>query len=173
MPRRIHTEFVNDDEFAVVSHSASCSPFISVPPVSLFVSSGITLGYTRSTDVRGEPFLLFFSKRTPLYTGGHLKIPPGVTVVHADSGDGIVNPLSLSLAQAGDGLYFHLAVEGGKQTTENIPPARIFDTIGKFVKKNATKIVRDEMMLYLCTYTTRTHMHIRTHHARMHAHAHL
>eukprot|EP00729_Bicosta_minor_P014674 gene14674-4592_t len=86
-------------------------------------------------------FTYLWSEMTPLYTGGHLKIPPGVTVVHADSGDGIVNPLSLSLAQAGDGLYFHLAVEGGKQTTENIPPARIFDTIGKFVKKNATKIV--------------------------------
>jgi hypothetical protein len=70
-----------------------------------------------------------------------LKIPPGVTVVHADAGDGVVDPLSLSLAQPGDGLYFHLAVEGGKQLTENIPPHRIFDTIGKFVNKSATKIV--------------------------------
>ena len=55
---------------------------------------------------------------------GHLKIPKGVTVVHADAGDGIVDPLSLKLAQAGDGLYFHIAVEGGKQTTETIPPRR-------------------------------------------------
>ena len=62
-------------------------------------------------------------------------------MVHADKGDGIVNPQSLSLAQAGDGLYFHLAVEGGKQTTETIPPSRIFETIGKFVTKKATKIV--------------------------------
>ena len=47
----------------------------------------------------------------------------------------VVDPLSLQLAQAGHGLYFHVAVEGGKQTTETIPPRRIFDTIGKFVKK--------------------------------------
>ena len=47
----------------------------------------------------------------------------------------VVDPLSLQLAQAGHGLYFHVAVEGGKQTTEPIPPRRIFDTIGKFVKK--------------------------------------
>jgi len=47
----------------------------------------------------------------------------------------VVDPLSLQLAQAGHGLYFHIAVEGGKQTTETIPPRRIFDTIGKFVKK--------------------------------------
>ena len=53
----------------------------------------------------------------------------------------MVDPLSLQLAQAGHGLYFHIAVEGGKQTTETIPPRRIFDTIGKFVKKKATRIV--------------------------------
>ena len=54
---------------------------------------------------------------------------------------GIVDPLSLKLAKAGDGLYFHIAVEGGKQTTETIPPSRIFETIGKFVKRKATRIV--------------------------------
>ena len=65
----------------------------------------------------------------------------GVTVVHADAGNGVVDPLSLNLTQPGHGLYFHIAVEGGKQTTESIPVARIFDTIGKIVKKKATRIV--------------------------------
>lgn len=86
-------------------------------------------------------FTYLWSEMTDLFTGGYLEVPPGVTVVHADAGDGVVNAQSLGLARAGDGLYFHIAVEGGKQLTETIPPRRIFDTIGKFVRKNATKIV--------------------------------
>jgi hypothetical protein len=44
-----------------------------------------------------------FSQRYNRYTAGHLKIPKGVTVVHADAGDGWVDPLSMQLARAGDG----------------------------------------------------------------------
>ena len=64
----------------------------------------------------------------------------------------MVDPLSLQLAQAGHGLYFHVAVEGGKQTTETIPPRRIFDTIGKFVKK---KVV--PTLPFPCSHFARFH----------------
>ncbi len=56
-------------------------------------------------------------------------------------GNGYVDPQSVNLTQAGHGLYFHVAVEGGKQLTETVPPSRIFDTIGQYVKRNATKIL--------------------------------
>ena len=44
-------------------------------------------------NVTGDPdpplFTYLWSEMTPLYTAGHLQIPAGVTVVHADAGDGV------------------------------------------------------------------------------------
>ena len=44
----------------------------------------------RNATATADPplFTYLWSEMTPLFTAGHLKIPKGVTVVHADAGDG-------------------------------------------------------------------------------------
>ena len=91
---------------------------------------------------RPEFFTYLWSEMTRLFVHGHLKVPDGVTVVHADNGNGFVQPADLKLTKAQDGLYLHVAVEGGanNQLTEAVPPRRLFETLGGFVKRNATRI---------------------------------
>lgn len=88
-----------------------------------------------------EMFTYLWSEMTGLYDAGVLTIPDGVTIVHADRGNGYVDPGDINLTKAGDGLYFHTAVQPGKQVTECVPPSRIFDTLGEFVRRNATTIL--------------------------------
>jgi hypothetical protein len=60
-----------------------------------------------------------------------------VEQVHADNGNGFVQPADLNLTKAQDGLYIHVAVEGGanNQLTEAVPPRRLFETLGTCQKE--------------------------------------
>jgi hypothetical protein len=85
-------------------------------------------------------FTYLWDEMQALYYGGFLKIPPQVTVVHADTGLGILNFTNVA---PGEGVYYHVAMENGKenQLTEMVSPARIFQNLTPFVQRGAVKYI--------------------------------
>jgi hypothetical protein len=69
---------------------------------------------------------------------GHLKLPAGVVQVWPDDGTGMIR--DKGTVQAGQGIYFHTAMLSGSQNqlSELVPPGRIYDEIGRFIKAGAT-----------------------------------
>jgi hypothetical protein len=74
-----------------------------------------------------------------LYRAGHLRLPPGVTVVWPDDGTGIIQ--DHGQVKAGQGIYYHTAMLNGhsNQLSEMVGPARITSEIGRFVRAGATE----------------------------------
>jgi len=89
-------------------------------------------------------FTYLWDEAEELYAQGFLKIPKGVTLVHADDGTGIITSDS-NLIGPGDGIYYHIMMENvgsRNQLTEMVPPERIFRQLGEMAKKNATKLMQ-------------------------------
>eukprot|EP01062_Namystynia_karyoxenos_P065311 TRINITY_DN5879_c0_g1_i1.p1 TRINITY_DN5879_c0_g1~~TRINITY_DN5879_c0_g1_i1.p1 ORF type:complete len:843 (+),score=292.85 TRINITY_DN5879_c0_g1_i1:230-2530(+) len=91
-----------------------------------------------------------------LWKDGYIKIPEGVQLLFTDEGVGYIG--GLDNASESRGLYYHTAMLNGlsNQLTEMIPPARIFDQLGKFVKqlKRAFYIVDNISDLWPVLMTT-------------------
>lgn len=70
---------------------------------------------------------------------GVLKVPPGVTLVWADDGGGLIQDGG-QIAK-GEGVYYHTAVIGGNANnfTERVPVARIQRELGRAVRAGATQ----------------------------------
>jgi len=70
---------------------------------------------------------------------GVLKVPPGVTLVWADDGGGLIQ--DGGLIGKGEGVYYHTAVIGGNANnfTERVPVARIQRELGRAVRAGATQ----------------------------------
>ena len=73
-----------------------------------------------------------------LYSQGFIKIPAGVTKVWPDNGAGMLR--DSGKVEAGDGLYYHTMMFDGmaNQLSEFIPPLRIYQEIGRFIRAGAT-----------------------------------
>lgn len=74
-----------------------------------------------------------------LMRSGLLKIPPGVTLVWADDGGGLIQ--DGGLIGKGEGVYYHTAVIGGNANnfTERVPVTRIQRELGRAVRAGATQ----------------------------------
>jgi len=70
---------------------------------------------------------------------GYLKVPPEVTLVWADAGYGYM--LDGGQVAAGQGAYYHVAMMNGRanQLSEMVPPERIYEEMGRYIKAGATK----------------------------------
>jgi len=70
---------------------------------------------------------------------GYLKIPPEVTLVWADAGYGYM--LDGGQVAAGQGAYYHVAMMNSRanQLSEMVPPQRIYEEMGRYIKAGATK----------------------------------
>lgn len=70
---------------------------------------------------------------------GVLKVPPGVTLVWADDGGGLIQDEG-QIAK-GEGVYYHTAVIGGNANnfTERVPVARIQRELGRAARAGATE----------------------------------
>jgi hypothetical protein len=80
-----------------------------------------------------------WSEAASFYYKGLLVIPEHVSIIFTDDGTGIV--IDSDKVAPGAGLYYHIAMLDGhaNQLTEMIPPRRIYQQLGHFVKRNATK----------------------------------
>lgn len=69
---------------------------------------------------------------------GHLTIPPGVTVVWADTGYGDMQ--DGGKVAAGQGAYFHVAMMNGRanQLSEMVPVSVIQQELGRYIRAGAT-----------------------------------
>lgn len=76
-----------------------------------------------------------------------------VTIVWADDGSGIVP--DRQLVKEGHGLYYHTAMLDGKanQLTEMVPPSRIYDEIGYFIKKGMFNSLLFLLHFFLWNFT--------------------
>ncbi len=74
-----------------------------------------------------------------LYRAGHLKLPPGVTVVWPDDGTGVIR--DQGLARPGQGIYYHTAMLSWQtsQLGEMVNPGRIAREVGRLVRAGATE----------------------------------
>ena len=95
--------------------------------------------------IAGENATLFsymWAEMADLFAKGVLHFPPNVTVIHTDyRGSGLVP--SASELSAGDGLYYHVAMESGlgNQLTEMVPLRRIVRELRKLLSRNATSAI--------------------------------
>jgi Glycosyl hydrolase family 115 len=73
-----------------------------------------------------------------MYKQGHIKLPEGVTLVWPDDGTGIIR--DHGMVKAGQGTYYHTAMMDfhRNQLTEMVPPSRIHQELGRYVKAEAT-----------------------------------
>lgn len=76
-----------------------------------------------------------------LAAAGHLKIPAGVTAVWPDDGAGLIR--DNGRVTKGQGVYYHTAMLSGNanQLSEMVPPGRIFEQVGRFVRAGATEFL--------------------------------
>lgn len=72
-----------------------------------------------------------------MYQKGFFKLPPGVTIVWADNGQGIM--MEKGRAKSGDGVYYHTAVMGKNQLSEMVSPARAYREVGRLIAAGATE----------------------------------
>lgn len=74
-----------------------------------------------------------------LWHAGHIKLPPGVTLVWADCGAGTMD--DQGRVQAGQGIYYHTAMfdRTANQVSEMVNPERIYREIGRFIQAGATE----------------------------------
>lgn len=70
---------------------------------------------------------------------GVLKVPPGVTLVWADDGGGLLR--DGGLIAKGEGVYYHTAVIGGNANnfTERVPVSRVQSELGRAASAGATR----------------------------------
>ncbi len=73
-----------------------------------------------------------------LYQRGYVTLPEGVILVWPDDGSGIIR--DEGRVKAGQGTYYHTAMLNGRhnQLTEMVPPGRIHQELGRFVRTKAT-----------------------------------
>jgi hypothetical protein len=73
-----------------------------------------------------------------LYRQGHLKLPESVIAVWPDGGTGTIR--DNGQAKAGQGIYYHTAMVNywANQLTEMVPPGRIYNQVGRFVRAGST-----------------------------------
>ena len=73
-----------------------------------------------------------------LYQRGYVTLPEGVILVWPDDGGGIIR--DEGRVKAGQGTYYHTAMLSGRhnQLTEMVPPGRIHQELGRFVRAEAT-----------------------------------
>jgi len=82
----------------------------------------------------GAPMILFmWDELLDLLATGHLAIPPGVSVVFTDAGDGFIR-VNDNVTRLAAGCYYHTAMFDGfaNQLTELVPVDRIIAQVGNF-----------------------------------------
>jgi Glycosyl hydrolase family 115 len=93
----------------------------------------------RAVDPAAKFIANLWVEGADLYRAGHLKIPPGVTLVWPDDGSGVIQ--DNGKVQSGQGIYYHTAMVNGRanQLTEMVDPGRIYSEVGRFFRAGATE----------------------------------
>ena len=82
----------------------------------------------------GAPMILYlWDELLELLASGHLVVPPGVSVIFTDAGDGFIR-VNANVSRYANGVYFHTMMYNGfaNQLTELVPVDRIFTQVGNF-----------------------------------------
>ena len=76
-----------------------------------------------------------WSEGAEMYQKGFFKLPPDVTIVWADNGQGMI--MEKGNAKPGHGVYYHTAVMGKNQLSEMISPYRASKEVGRLINAGA------------------------------------
>ncbi|MGE5326301.1 MAG: glycosyl hydrolase 115 family protein [Deltaproteobacteria bacterium] len=96
------------------------------------------IGIVRAVRPDAKVITSLWQEGARLVQEGHLKIPPEVGTVWADTGYGYMQ--DKGLVTKGQGAYFHVAMynANANQLTEMVPMARVNEELGRYIKAGAT-----------------------------------